>query len=302
LIRGLRMKCEDRLARISADGGLDTDVAAFAEGSYAPHLTKSFTVQLLDQDLAKGPQANARTAEPHVKRRILDALTKAAGNEALAANPLGKGRTPSQERLNRHGIGMPPESGVAGATKLDERSRSAQSSDAATGPLVANSSSVKTTANADPHNSSAHGIVAAVREETRAEPSVYLNAWIEGDRRWVPVKETVLLRVSMSHSPELTGQASDAPLPFAATAALYQVTSVDVLVICGTAQVTPIVQSLPLPPDPKAVLEWMLTPQVTGRMSIDILLLVLNEVVHRRSLFVDVVEASRGHEEVPVPS
>jgi hypothetical protein len=77
-------------------------------------------------------------------------------------------------------------------------------------------------------------------------------------------------------------------LALSASAALYEIPAVDVLVTCATATVSPIIQRLALPPSPERVLNWSVTPQQAGHLTLRIALLILNEPIHVTMFYVEV--------------
>ena len=118
----------------------------------------------------------------------------------------------------------------------------------------------------------------------RASTDLHLNTWFPDEPNsdvHLPVGKPARLCVNLGppHIPSGAGKIS--PLDAAALAKLAKEGALDVLVLCPGARVKPLRKRMPLPPDPKTILEFTLTPLRDGKLDLQIVLLIKNEPIHR---------------------
>lgn len=68
----------------------------------------------------------------------------------------------------------------------------------------------------------------------------------------------------------------------------YAVDHIDVVVLCPGSKVKPLRQGLPLPPKSDSIVEFELTPSVTGKFVAEVLLLVQNQCIHTSEFYFEV--------------
>lgn len=113
----------------------------------------------------------------------------------------------------------------------------------------------------------------------------HLNSWFPENSDNGPVRLPVgnparlCVNVGPPHIPQGAGQTS--ALDAAAALRIIQKGSLDILVLCPGARVKTVRKRMPLPPDLKTILEFAITPLRTGKLELQIVLLIKNEPIHR---------------------
>ena len=125
----------------------------------------------------------------------------------------------------------------------------------------------------------------------------HLNTWFPDNPDsdvHLPVGKPAWLFVNLGppHIPSGAGKNSR-PFDAAALEKLAEKGKLDVLVLCPGARVKPLRKRMPLPPDPKTILEFTLTPLRDGKLDLQIVLLIKNEPIHR-TLFPIEADATGG--------
>jgi hypothetical protein len=124
-------------------------------------------------------------------------------------------------------------------------------------------------------------------------PDLCLNAWFPDEPSDVPrLIVGVAARLHVNLGPPRAGAAGSEVLPNKVVQELSEVPFVDVLLLCAGADIKPLRQRLPMPPDPKRVLQFTLIARRPGELDIQIVLLVHNEPIHRMSFPVTAVTRS----------
>lgn len=111
----------------------------------------------------------------------------------------------------------------------------------------------------------------------------YLNIWFPDhpeDRAWIIIGEPARLFVNIGPPREQRAMSRSAGISADAESLVYSTDYVDVIVVCPGADVVPLRNRLPVPPDPERIAGFEITPRKAGILELKVELVVKNETIH----------------------